>query len=262
MLYTNQGITVSCEDNMQLMARYPDNYFDLAFIDPEYGIGESSKNHKSRNTPIKQKNGNKLKAKDSKYSKKNWDHKPPDDGFFKEIKRVSINQVIFGANYFKQIIHKVDKPPRRNEYDIFIKENPKGYIIWDKVNGNNDFSDCEIIYTSYNFDSFIVYYMWNGMMQGLYVSTDLQKALIQIGNKSLNEKRLHPTQKPLKLIKWLFNFLKIFNFKVLDTNTGLMATVITSIEAKCEIVACDKEIEYFQKGIKRVKNHLSEPTLF
>ena len=97
---------------------------------------------------------------------------------------------------------------------------------------------------------------------GLEVSTDLQKALIQIGDKSLNEKRLHPTQKPLKLIKWLFNFLNIFNLKVLDTNTGLMGTVITAIEANCEIVACDKEIEYFQKGIQRVKNHLSEPKLF
>lgn len=262
MLYQNNGITISCEDNMDLMARYPNKYFDVAVIDPEYGIGESSKNHKSRNTAIVQKNGSKLKAKDSNYTKKHWDNKPPSDDFFNEIKRVSINQVIFGANYFSQIIKNTCKPPRRNEYDDFIKQNPKGFIIWDKVNGSNDFNDCEIIYTSYHFDSFVLYYMWNGMMQGVDVSTDLQKALIQIGDKSLNEKRFHPTQKPIKLIKWIFNYLNIFNLKVLDTNTGLMVVVLVSIDAECEIVACDKEEEYFNKGIQRVKNHVSQTKLF
>lgn len=262
MLYQNNGITISCEDNMELMERYPNKYFDVAVIDPEYGIGESSKNHKSRNTAIVQKNGSKLKTKDSNYTKKHWDNKPPSDDFFNEIKRVSINQVIFGANYFSQIIKNTCKPPRRNEYDYFLKQNPKGFIIWDKVNGSNDFNDCEIIYTSYDFDSFVLYYMWNGMMQGVDVSTDLQKALIQIGDKSLNEKRLHPTQKPIKLIKWIFNFLNIFNLKVLDTNTGLMVVVLVSIDAECEIVACDKEEEYFNKGIQRVKNHVSQLKMF
>lgn len=262
MLYQNNGITISCEDNMELMARYPNKYFDVAVIDPEYGIGESSKNHKSRNTAIVQKNGSKLKAKYSNYTKKHWDNKPPSDDFFNEIKRVSTNQVIFGANYFSQIIKNTCKPPRRNEYDDFIKQNPKGFIIWDKVNGSNDFNDCEIIYTSYDFDSFVLYYMWSGMMQGINVSTDLQKALIQIGDKSLNEKRLHPTQKPIKLIKWIFNFLNIFNLKVIDTNTGLMVVVLVSIDAECEIVACDKEEEYFNKGIQRVKNHVSQTKLF
>ena len=265
MLYQNNRITISCEDNMDLMARYSDKYFDVAVIDPEYGINVGNMAYlKEVKTTVTQKNGTKLNANKKKtpYTKKNWDNKPPSDNFFNEIKRVSINQVIFGANYFSQIIKNTCKPPRRNEYDDFIKQNPKGFIIWDKVNGSNDFNDCEIIYTSYNFDSFVLYYMWSGMMQGINVSTDLQKALIQIGDKSLNEKRLHPTQKPIKLIKWIFNFLNIFNLKVIDTNTGLMVVVLVSIDAECEIVACDKEEEYFNKGIQRVKNHVSQLKMF
>lgn len=262
MNFIKEKIYVTCEDNIDLMKRFNENETDVAFIDPEYGIGESSKNHKSRNTPIVQKNGKKLKAKDSVYLKKEWDNKPPDDLFFKEIKRVSKNQVIFGANYFPQIINEPCKPPRRNEYNQFLKKNPRGFIIWDKVNGSNDFNDCEIIYTSYDFDSFIVYYMWNGMMQGVEVSTDLQKAIIQIGDKTKNEKRLHPTQKPLKLIRWLFNFLNLFGLKIIDTNAGLMGTVIVSIEADCEIYACDNDAQYYELGINRIKNHLSQKSLF
>lgn len=255
------NISISCEDNIDLMKRYSDKYFDWAIVDPEYGIGESSKNHKSRNTPIKQKNGSIIKTKDPIYTKKNWDNKPPSDYFFNELKRVSANQVIFGANYFSQIIKNTCKPPRRNEYDKFLKDNPKGFIIWDKVNGSNDFSDCEIIYTTCDFDSFIVYYMWNGMMQGVEVSTDLNKANIQIGNKKQNEKRLHPTQKPTKLLRWIFNFLKIFKQKVLDTNAGLMGIVEVAIDALCEIVACDKEEEYFNLGTKRIQEYLSQPKI-
>lgn len=258
----SSNIFITNEDNMDLMARYSDNHFDVAFVDPEYGIGESSKNHKSRNTPIKQKNGSLLKANDPVYTKKEWDSKPPDDIFFHELKRVSKNQIIFGANYFKEIVGTPFKPPRRSEYSDFLKKYPKGWIIWDKVNGSNDFSDCELIFTTLDFDSFIVYYMWNGMMQGLEVSTELQKALIQIGDKSLNEKRIHPTQKPIKIYKWIINHLNLFGKSILDTNIGLMSIVIACYDANCKITGCDKETEYFLKGIERVKSHISQYQLF
>lgn len=247
---------------LALMKNMPDNFTDVAVLDPEYGIGESSKNHKSRNTPVKQKNGKKLQPKSSSYNKKDWDSKPPDDIFFSEVKRVSINQVIFGANYFTQIVGETFKPPRRENYNDFIKKHPTGWIIWDKVNGSNDFSDCELIYTTFNFSTFVVYYMWNGMMQGEEVSTDLNKAKIQIGNKQLNEKRQHPTQKPVKIYKWLFYFFNLFGQSILDTNLGLFSIVMAAHDANCTLYGCDIDEEYFDKGIKRVEPYLRQKSLF
>lgn len=255
-------ITITNEENMELMKRYSDNYFDVAIVDPEYGIGESKKNHKSRNTPVKQKNGNSLKINATEYEKKDWDNKPPGDNFFDELRRVSLNQIIFGGNYFSQITKEVFKPPRRNEYDDFIKNNPKGWVIWDKMNGGNDFNDCELIYTSYDFDTFIVYYMWNGMMQGLCVSENKQKASVQQGNKKLNEKRFHPTLKPIKIYQWMIRKFNLFRLKVLDTNLGVGSIILACIDAECMLIACDKETDYFEKACERGKNYYSQQNIF
>lgn len=248
--------------NLALMKNVENIFFDVAVVDPEYGIGESSKNHKSRNTAIKQKNGAKLKAKDPVYTKKDWDNKPPDDLFFSEIVRVSQDQVIFGANYFTQIVGEVFKPPRRDNYSEFISQHSTGWIIWDKVNGTNDFSDCELIYTTFDFPTFVVYYMWNGMMQGEEVSRDFNKANRQIGDKSLNEKRLHPTQKPIKIYKWLFRELNLFGLKVLDTNLGVGSIIIAAYDANCFFIGCDTEEEYFNSTVKRVTPYLRQKSLF
>lgn len=261
MHLTDNIIVFNC-GNIALMQNVEYKFFDVAVVDPEYGIGESSKNHKSRNTPVKQKNGTKLKAKDKGYKKKNWDNKPPDDLFFSELKRVSTNQVIFGGNYFSQIVNTPFKPPRREEYNDFLSQYPVGWIIWDKVNGSNDFSDCELIYTSYPFESFVVYYMWNGMMQGEEVSTNLNRAKIQIGDKRLNENRQHPTQKPVKIYKWLFRQLNLFGLKVLDTNLGLFSIVIAAYDAHCFFVGCDNDDEYFDAGVKRVLPYIHQKSLF
>jgi len=261
-MFLTDKIQVFCEDNMNLMSRYADNHFYVAFVDPEYGIGESSKNHESRNTPVKQKNGAALKIKSANYQKKEWDSKPPNDNYFLELCRVTVYQVIFGANYFKFIVGEVFKPPRRDKYHEFLTAHPIGWIIWDKVNGSNDFNDCELIYTTFKFKSFVVYYMWNGMMQGVEVSTSLQKARIQIGDKKLNEKRMHPTQKPVKIYKWLFNYLNLFGKSVLDTNLGLFSIVIAAHDAQCDLVACDNDREYFDKGVKRVTPYLQQSNLF
>jgi len=249
--------------NLALMRNVEDIFFDVAVVDPEYGIGESSKNHKSRNTAVKQKNGAKLKAKDPVYTKKDWDSKPPDDLFFSELIRVSANQVIFGANYFTQIVGEVFKPPRRDNYSEFIKQHPTGWIIWDKVNGSNDFSDCELIYTTFDFPTFVVYYMWNGMMQGVEVSKSLQKARIQIGDKKKhNEPRLHPTQKPIKIYKWLFQELNLFGLKILDTNLGLGGIIVAAYDANCFFIGCENDDEYFESLVKTRIPYIEQKSFF
>lgn len=248
---------------MLLMARYPDNYFDLAIVDPPYGIGEAGKNHKSRNTIVRQKDGVSMRrCPSTNYTQKNWDDKPADESYFNELKRVSKNQIVFGGNYFKELM-PVCKSPRRNEYDGFIKKNPNGVIIWDKVNGTNDFNDCEIIWTSFDFSSYVIKYMWAGMMQGVSVVS----GTVMQGNKQLNKKRIHPTQKPTALYRWLLNEYSNPTFKVLDTNFGsgslgiafeemIVTWLSQGYDAKnAELIACDLDEEYYYKSISRIRSH-------
>lgn len=131
-------ITITNEDNMELMKRYPDNYFDIAIVDPPYGIGESSKNNKGRSKLAKSKD----------YGIKHWDNNSPDKLYFEELIRVSKNQIVFGANHF------ISKLP----YDSSC------WIVWDKVNGENDFADCELAWTSFKTAVRMVKFMWHGSL--------------------------------------------------------------------------------------------------
>jgi site-specific DNA-methyltransferase (adenine-specific) len=146
---------ITCEDNMELMARYPDNYFDLAIVDPEYGI-KADKPSKKPNK-VKQKNGNILNIKTVNYTHKNWDNKPASTKYLKELKRVSKNQIIWGVNYYN--------------YPLI-----GGRIVWDKINGDSDQYGCEIAYNSLNTRTDIIRFMWRGMFQGKNVSKDILKS--------------------------------------------------------------------------------------
>ena len=118
-------ITATNEDNMLMMARYPDDYFDLALVDPPYGINLANMNMGIGNTPKASK------AKNRKWKTKDWDLNTPTQEYFTELFRVSKNQIIWGGNYF-------DLPPC-NKFILWDKEIPKGL----------SFSDCEYAWTSY-----------------------------------------------------------------------------------------------------------------
>ena len=126
-------------DNLEIMAQYPDKYFDLSIIDPPYGIGESGQTNKSR--------GKLAVAKD--YGNKNWDNAPPPKEVFDELFRISKNQIIFGANHF------ISRIP----FDSSC------WIVWDKDNGANDFADCELAWTSFGTAVRKFKWTWNGMLQ-------------------------------------------------------------------------------------------------
>ena len=119
-------ITVTNEDNMNLMARYPDKYFDLAIVDPPYGIDLANMNMGIGNT------SKASKAKNRKWKSKDWDNTIPSDEYFVELFRVSKNQIIWGGNYFNLgICNK--------------------FIIWDKeIAKGLSFSDCEYAWTSFS----------------------------------------------------------------------------------------------------------------
>jgi len=124
-------ITITNEDNMQLMARYPDNYFELAIVDPPYGIGFD----------------NKIRDKKSK----SWDNEIPSDNYFIELQRVSKNQIIWGGNYFPYL----------------WKNGCKSFIFWDKDPSVETYSDGELAWSSFNIPAKRFYWAWNGLANGI-----------------------------------------------------------------------------------------------
>jgi len=215
-------IEITNEDNMELMARYPDNYFELAIVDPPYGIGESSNDNKSRSKLGKSKD----------YGNKKWDDNAPNEEYFTELKRVSKNVIIWGANHF------VENIPNANS---------SCWVVWDKQNGKNDFADCELAYCSFKTAVRKISLKWHGMLQH------------DMKNKEI---RIHPTQKPVKLYEWLLmNYAKEGD-KILDTHLGSGSIAIACHNLGYDLTACELDKDYYEAAIKRLKQHQAQQTLF
>ena len=209
-------------DCMDFLYTVPDKAFALAIIDPPYGVG-ADKPHKKPSI-ARQRNGTYLRVKTNNYDPKEWDSTPPDERFFDELFRVSRNQIIFGANYFG------------------LKG---GMIVWDKLNYGGDQYGCEIAYQSFNQRTDIVHYMWRGMIQGAYCGDDVGRALIQQGNKKLNEKRIHPTQKPVALYAWLLQHYASKGDNILDTHLGSGSSRIAAFKLGFDFTGIEIDPDYF-----------------
>ena len=214
-------LTITNEDNMELMARYPDNYFDLAIVDPPYGIGEDGAKNHSRGKA----------TKPTMYTAKNWDSSVPNKEYFNELIRVSKNSIIWGANHF------IENIPNANS---------SCWIVWDKDNTGN-FADSELAYTSFDTAVRNFKWRWNGMLQ-----EDMK-------NK---ETRIHPTQKPVALYKWLLDKYAKQGNKILDTHLGSGSIAIACHDYDFELTACELDKEYYDKAIERITNHTSQQKLF
>jgi len=179
-----QGMNFYNCDCMEFMKGIPDKYYELAIIDPPYGIGFDG------NTTVKGKSGKASTFTDKQHHiKKEWDVSRPTDEYFAELQRVSKNQIIWGGNYFADLL-----PPQ------------KGWIFWDKkiTNANNtNFSDGELAWTSFNCILRRFTYDWIGFG---YL------------NNPQREKKIHPTQKPVALYKWLLKNYAKEGDKILDTH--------------------------------------------
>lgn len=220
-------------DCMQGMKYIPDKFFELAIIDAPYGIGESGSNNKSRSKLVKSK-----EYKDYE----GLDKKPPSKEYFDELFRVSKNQIIFGANHFISYI----------PYDSSC------WIVWDKCNGNNDFADCELAWTSFNTAVRQFRYMWAGMMQG----KSINEGHIQQGDKSKNETRIHPNQKPIALYKWLLINYASKGDKILDTHVGSASSLIACHELGFEYIGFELDKYYYEKAAKRLEDAKSQISIF
>lgn len=206
------------EDCIAGMKRYPDKFFNLAIVDPPYGINHSTIAGKQSGTQY----GNAAAAK-RHYTIKDWDKQPPSDEYFKELFRVSKNQIVWGANHF------ISRMP----YDASC------WIVWDKDNGDNNFADCELAWTSFDKAVRKFKWTWNGMIQQ---------------NMKDKEERFHPTQKPIALYEWLImNYAKQGDL-ILDTHLGSGSSRIACHKAGYDFTGFEIDKEYFDKQEARFKN--------
>jgi site-specific DNA-methyltransferase (adenine-specific) len=197
---------------MLLMARYPDNYFDLAIVDPPYGLGDRLSN-----------GGGKRKDAPSRllYVDKKWDILPSSQ-YWKELFRVSKNQVVFGANYFLEYL-----------------PNTRGFVCWDKNQAMPTLSACELVWTSFDKPAKIM----------KKSSTDLERF-------HPTQKPIYVYQFMFEYCKTQQGY------KILDTHLGSGSIAIACHDYGFELTACELDKEYYDKAIERISNHVAQQKLF
>jgi site-specific DNA-methyltransferase (adenine-specific) len=212
---------------MEAMKDMSDNQFDLAIVDPPYGIDIAKTGKLGGDKPFG-KNGKRIKAVASTdYGAKEWDKKPPDKDFFIQLKRVSINQIIFGANHF------VENIPNANS---------SCWIVWDKDNSGN-FADSELAYTTFKTSVRNFKWRWNGMLQQ---------------NMKMKQKRIHPTEKPIQLYEWLLMKYAKEGDTILDTHLGSGSIAIACHNLGYDLTGYEIDKDYYEAAQKRIKEHQSQ----
>ena len=210
-------ITVTNEDNMLLMARYPDNYFDLAIVDPPYGI-ERFKKVSEKDLLTKSVHAKRFQRMETVNDNK------PSIEYWNELFRVSKNQIVFGANNF-------------------VMPTSEYFLIWDKKQAMPNFARCE--------------YAWVSM--GLKKPAKICEHSIHIHNQT---EKIHPTQKPIYLYKFILDNYINEGGKILDTHLGSGSIAIACHDYGFELTACELDKEYYDKAIQRIKNHTNQQKLF
>ena len=211
-------------DCMEYMAGLPDKAFDLAIVDPPYGIDAAE----LFGGEIR-KSGNGCAMK-SAFEKKAWDKAIPEREYFEQLARVSKNRIIWGANYMTEHL-----PPSM------------GWIVWDKDNGTTKFSDCELAFSSFDSALRKFRYTWNGMIQG------------DMKNK---EARIHSTQKPVRLYEWLLTNYAKPGQRILDTHLGSGSSAIAAHYFGVDFVGCELDTDYYNAAKKRFEQATAQLAMF
>lgn len=202
-------------DCMEYMREMPDNAFELAIVDPPYGIGIDGQKESICKNP---KHNRKL------HEKKDWDNSIPSKEYFKELERVSKNQIIWGANYFVKHLEK----------------GTKGWIVWDKGQHGLTMSDCELAYSSFNVPTRVV----------VINRVEL-----------LRDGTIHPTQKPVALYEWLLKNYAKPGDKILDTHVGSASSLIACHKMGFDYLGFEIDEEYYNKAKKRLDEVKAQQTI-
>jgi site-specific DNA-methyltransferase (adenine-specific) len=198
-------------DCLKAIKQISDDYYDVAIVDPPYGINCIKKNGCIGG-------GNRAKAKN--YGYKTWDSAIPQKEYFEELKRVSKHQIIFGGNYFLDYLGSA-----------------KCFIAWNKGRKGLNFADGELAWTSFDSPTRFFKYIWDGFRQE---------------NQRFKEDRIHPTQKPIALYRWILENYTNKNDKILDTHAGSCSLWIACIEYDRQYTGFEVDIEYYENALERV----------
>jgi site-specific DNA-methyltransferase (adenine-specific) len=207
-------------DCVEFIRGLPDKCFELAVVDVPYGIGV----YKSGVM------GGGVLARQSTYRPTNWDNDAPTQDYWNQLFRVSVNQIAWGANHF------ISRIPIDSSC----------WIVWDKENGENNFADCELAWSSFDKAVRLFRYKWQGMLQA------------DMKNK---EQRIHPTQKPVALYRWLLHNYANEGDRILDTHGGSMSSVIACHEKGFAITCLELDPDYYDAGLARVQAAMRQQTL-
>ena len=211
------------QDCLEAMKDMSDNQFDLAIVDPPYGIGFGEFNRTNKDST-----GKRYKA--NKYKQGNWDTAIPNDVYFKELMRVSENQIIWGGNYFPYI----------------WKNGCKGFIFWYKGNPVPNFSDGELAWTSFNKVAKQYDYRYYGALEG----------------KTSASNKIHPTQKPIALYEWLLMNYAKGGDTILDTHLGSGSIAIACHNLGYDLTGYEIDKDYYEAAVKRIEQHKAQMRLF
>ena len=210
-------------DSLEAMKGMEDNAYELAIVDPEYGIGMDNSN---KRTKPSRPNSYTLYP-DFRYKEASWDQERVGEDAIKEIFRVSKNQVMFGANYYCHLLPE-----------------GCGWLFWNKKNGaNNCFSDGEFAFTSKGVQS---RYFSCSQFDGLRGGLD----------------RIHPTEKPVKLYKWLLTNYATEGDRILDTHGGSGSIAIACYDMGFDLDWYELDTDYYEAAVNRFKEHIKQGQLF
>lgn len=210
-------------DCMEGMKQWSDKHFELAIVDPPYGIGNIIRHAKGGNQMA-----DNFHFDDGKDM--SWNDEIPSDEYFSELQRVSKNQIIWGGNYYASKL-----------------QDSRCWIVWDKQNGGSSFADAELAWTSFDKIVDLFRYTWHGMIQG---------------NMSNKEKRIHPTQKPIALYKWLLKNYAKEGDKILDTHLGSGSSRIAAYDMGFDFTGYELDKDYFDASVKRFEQYKAQLKLF
>lgn len=211
-------------DCMVGMKEFPDKYFDLAIVDPPYG-GVTQGGYMTN-----QMGGGVAKNRND-YHLSLWQCSAPDKHYFDELIRVSKNQIIWGGNYYANLL-----------------DNSQCWIAWDKEKPEGvSFADIELAWTSFNLASRIFHFAWNGMLQG-----DMKH----------KEYKIHPTQKPVALYEWILNKFAKPNDIILDTHVGSASSLIACYNTNHKYVGFEIDETYYNQAKKRLEQATAQRNIF
>lgn len=207
------NIEIRLADCMEVMSEFPDNYFDIAIVDPPYGINIGDN-----------KSGMGRRKGDAKatYKMGDWDSSAPPQSYFLELFRVSKNQIIWGANHYIELMPK----------------NSSCWLVWDKLLSNEvSFAAVELAWTSF-----------------ASTAKKFRCYPVQSG-------RIHPTQKPIQLYRWMLEKFAERGHRILDTHLGSGSSAIACSNFGCEMVGCEIDPDYFHAAAERIETELKQGVL-